>query len=215
MKYIKRILFIFVLFTFNAISVNAGICDKENINYYKSYYDNLDITYEMDEDYGKGIYKININGLMKDTSVRIKDLDIKVSYNDENNGFVILKNIESGITNLSFYYDRCEKLITTRKIKIPIFNKYSLREECLGREEADVCKKDYEYPLNESTFLKKISDFDKSDKNIDNNIKKENNIFNNVIEFLKKYYLYIIGVIVIVSSVTVYLVVRKKKYTLE
>ena len=214
MKYIKRFLFVFVLFVFNAISVNAGICDKENLDVYKKYYDNLDIKYEMDEDYGKGVYKINIDSLLEDTSVRNKDLNINEAYNSLNNGLIVLKNMDSGVIYLNFYYDRCDMLVTTRKVNIPIFNKYSLREECMGIEDLDVCMSDYEFPLNESTFLKKINDYNKTKDN-EEEIKNNYVFFNKIFTFLSSYYLYIIGSIIIIVFIVTYFTIRKRRYTLE
>ena len=77
---------------------------------------------------------------------------------------------------------------------------------------------DYKYQLNESTFQRKIKEYKEAKEQEENEIKKESKIsifFNKVVEFLKNYYLYIIGIIVLVVSVTIYIVVRKKRYTLE
>lgn len=210
----KKVLFVLALFMINSISVNAGICDKENIDYYKEFFNNIDIIYEPNEEAGNGIYKVTIAGLLEDTSVRSKELDIERKFSIDDYGVVILENVKSGVINFNFYYDKCDTYITTRKINIPVFNEYSLREECNGIEDLDVCKSDYEYPLNESTFLKKIKDYNKDNSNkVDD--KNSDSVFNKVIDFLSNYYLYIVGGIVVVSLVIIYIFVKKKRYTLE
>ena len=94
-------------------------------------------------------------------------------------------------------------------------------KEITGQEinfyELDVCDKWYKYELNETTFLKKINEYKKTqEENKDNNNQsKIQIIFNNIVNFLKSYFIYIIIFIVIVCSITIYITIRKKKYSLE
>ncbi len=224
MKEIKRILFAITLLVINSISVKAGICDDDNLDILKEHASKVSITYEMDNDYvnnngekEKGMYKIIVKGLEEYTSVRIKELNVNEPYTEENKGDITLSNIESGVKKISIYFDRCNELLITKTLNIPIFNKYSQREECIGITDLDVCKEDYRYQLNESTFQKKIKEYNETKKQEEQE-KKENKtslFFNNIIKFLKDYYLYIICAIVVVVSITIYIVVRKKRYTLE
>lgn len=225
MKVTKKIIFIISLFLVNNIYINAAVCDKENINIIKNQASEVSIKYEKDEEYinsqgekEKGIYKIKISGLKEDMSVRIKSLNINEKYTDENKGDITLSGIESGIKKISIYFDICNELLITNTLNIPIFNKYSEREECNGITDLDVCKEDYQYELNESIFQKKLKDYKELKEQENNSKKKENKItetFNVVIEFLKSYYLYIISAILIVVFVTIYILIRKKRYTLE
>lgn len=218
MKVIRKITFILVLILFNNISVDAAICDKDNIDKLKEEASKVSITYEMDSEKEKGIYKIIVTGLQEDKSIRIKELNINEPYNEENKGNITLYNIESGIKKVSIYFDICDELLITKTVNIPIFNKYSTREECDGIEDLDVCKEDYQYQLNESIFQNKIKEYKELKQQEEQNKESESSItkiFNNIIEFLKKYYFYIIGVIVIAVSITIYIVIRKKRYTLE
>lgn len=224
MKEIKRILFAITLLVINSISVKAGICDEDNLDILKEHASKVSITYEMDNDYvnnngekEKGMYKIIVKGLEEYTSVRIKELNVNEPYTEENKGDITLSNIESGVKKISIYFDRCNELLITKTLNIPIYNKYSQREECIGITDLDVCKEDYRYQLNESTFQKKIKEYNET-KKLEEQEKKENKtslFFNNIIKFLKDYYLYIICAIVVVVSITIYIVVRKKRYTLE
>ena len=224
MKEIKKILFTITLLVINSISVKAGICDKDNLDILKEHASKVSITYEMDNDYvnnngekEKGMYKIIIKGLEEYTSIRIKELNVNESYTEENKGDITLTNIESGIKKINIYFDRCDELLVTKTLNIPVFNKYSQREECINITDLDVCKENYKYQLNESTFLKKIKEYNETKKQ-EQKDQKENRIailFSNIIEFLKNYYLYIIGAILLIISITVYMLIKKKKYTLE
>lgn len=225
MKKIKKVLFIMIVLLINNVFVNAAVCDDDNIDKLKEHASKVNITYEMDNDYvnengekEKGIYKIIVTGLEKYTSIRSKNLNINEKYTDDNQGNITIKNVESGIKKVSIYFDICDTLLITKTLNIPIFNKYSQREECNGITDLDVCMEDYKYQLNESTFNKKIEEYKEAKEQQENEIKKESKmsmLFNRIVEFLKNYYLYIIGIIILVVSVTIYIVVRKKRYTLE
>lgn len=225
MKKIRKVLFIIIVLLINNVSVNATMCDDDWIDKLKENASKVSITYEMDNDYvnangekEKGIYKIIVTGLEEYTSIRSKELKINEEYTDDNQGNIIIKNIESGIKRVSIYSNTCNTLLLTKTLNIPVFNKYSQREECNGITDLDVCMEDYKYQLNESIFQKKIKEYKEAKEQEENEIKKESKIsifFNNFVEFLKNYYLYIIGIIVLVVSVTIYIVVKKKRYTLE
>lgn len=224
MKEIRKVLFIIIVLLINNVPVNATMCDDDWIDKLKENASKVSITYEMDNDYvnakgekEKGIYKIIVTGLEEYTSIRSKELKINEEYTDDNQGNIIIKNIESGIKRVSIYSNTCNTLLLTKTLNIPVFNKYSQREECNGITDLDVCMEDYKYQLNESIFQKKIKEY-KEAKEQEEEIKKESKIsmfFNKTVEFLKNYYLYIIVIIVLIVSVTIYIVVRKKKYTLE
>lgn len=225
MKKIRKVLFIIIMLLINNAYVNAAVCDDDNIDKLKERASKVNITYEMDNDYvnengekEKGVYKIIVTGLEEYTSIRIRDLNINEKYTSDNQGNIIIKNVESGIKKVSIYFDICDALLITKTLNIPIFNKYSQREECNGITDLDVCMEDYKYQLNEGTFQKKIKEYKEAKEQEENEIKKESKIsifFNNFVEFLKNYYLYIIGIIVLVVSLTIYIVVKKKRYTLE
>lgn len=227
MKKIQYILFITTLFLFGNIAVNAGICDDDYLESYKQHANNLKITYELDEEYvdsngvhQNGIYKISVTGLEKYTSIRIKELDKKVSYSKENQGNVTLTGIESGIKKVSIYFDNCDILLRLVTLNIPIYNKYADREECKGITDLDVCDETYEYELNESTFQYKLKKYnEKKQEELEEEEKNKESkvsiVFNNIVEFLKDYYLYIVISIVVIVAVTGYFVLRKRRYTLE
>lgn len=222
---IKKTLFFIAMLLINNTYINALVCDDDNIDILKEHASKVSITYEMDNDYvndkgekEKGMYKIIVTGLEEYTSIRIKDLNINEKYTSDNQGNITINNVESGLKKVSIYFDICDTLLITKNLNIPVFNKYSQREECNGITDLDVCMEDYKYQLNESIFQKKIKEYKEAKEKENNSIEKESKIsifFNNVIKFLKNYYLYIIGIIVLVVSVTIYIVVRKKRYTLE
>lgn len=228
MKKIQYILFITTLFLFGNIAVNAGICDDVTINEFKNKADNLKITYELDETYvdsngvhQNGIYKISVTGLEKFISVKFYDLNIEETYSKENQGNITLNGVESGIKKVGIYYTRCaDKLLKIVTLNIPIYNKYADREECKGITDLDVCDETYEYELNESTFQYKLKKYnEKKQEELEEEEKNKESkvsiVFNNIVEFLKDYYLYIVISIVVIVAVTGYFVLRKRRYTLE
>lgn len=192
---------------------------------YKDEANKITTSYQYNDNYvdengnkKNGMFTIKIKGITNNLKIRIDDSEKYYYYEDTNNGELIIDSVESGLKKVNIYSIKYSKFLKAINVSIPKYNYYSERTECKGITDLDVCDKWYEYELNESIFQKKIQDY-KEEKKLENNeIKKESKIsifFNNIFEFLKNYYLYIIGSIVLIVSITIYIVIRKKKYTLE
>ncbi len=223
----KKILYaiIFIMcFTFKINDIYADELEKI-LEPYKKEAEKVTARYQLDENYTdendnkkNGIFIIEISNLTEDLKVKIDDGDF-IRYDKTDNGTLILNGIESGIKKIYIYSVKVPTYLRTITVNIPKYNYYSEREECNGisKEELDVCDKWYKYELNETTFLKKINEYKKTqEENKDNNNQsKIQIIFNNIVNFLKSYFIYIIIFIVIVCGITIYITIRKKKYSLE
>ena len=211
-------------FTFKINDIYADELEKI-LEPYKKEAEKVTARYQLDENYTdengnkkNGIFIIEISNLTEDLKVKIDDGDF-IRYDKTDNGTLILNGIESGIKKIYIYSVKVPTYLRTITVNIPKYNYYSEREECNGisKEELDVCDKWYKYELNETTFLKKINEYKKAqEENKDNNNQsKIQIIFNNIVNFLKSYFIYIIIFIVIVCGITIYITIRKKKYSLE
>lgn len=223
----KKILYAIIFiacFTFRINNIYADELEKI-LEPYKKEAEKVTARYQLDENYTdengnkkNGMFIIEINNLTENLKVKIDDGDF-IRYDKTDNGKLILNGVESGIKKIYIYSVKAPTFLRTITVNIPKYNYYSEREECNGisKEELDVCDKWYKYELNETTFLKKINEYKKTqEENKDNNNQsKIQIIFNNIVNFLKSYFIYIIIFIVIVCSITIYITIRKKKYSLE
>lgn len=224
MKKILYVIIFIMCFTFKINDIYADELEKI-LEPYKKEAEKVTARYQLDENYTdengnkkNGIFIIEISNLTEDLKVKIDDGDF-IRYDKTDNGTLILNGIESGIKKIYIYSVKVPTYLRTITVNIPKYNYYSEREECNGisKEELDVCDKWYKYELNETTFLKKINEYKKAqEENKDNNNQsKIQIIFNNIVNFLKSYFIYIIIFIVIVCGITIYITIRKKKYSLE
>ena len=224
MKKILYVIIFIMCFTFKINDIYAAKTD-EFLETQKKEAEKVTAKYQLDENYTdengnkkNGMFIIEINNLTENLKVKIDDGDF-IRYDKTDNGKLILNGVESGIKKIYIYSVKAPTFLRTITVNIPKYNYYSEREECNGisKEELDVCDKWYKYELNETTFLKKINEYKKTqEENKDNNNQsKIQIIFNNIVNFLKSYFIYIIIFIVIVCSITIYITIRKKKYSLE
>ena len=221
MKKFIYLIIMLLLFMFNGNDVKAD-CD-ENIDELKVEAKKIEITYKLNEEYYvneekvTGTFIIEIKNMPSTMFARILGPDIYIWYEEDN---VIVKDgIEDGTKKIAIYSEKCGIHLRTVSVKIPKYNKYSEREECIGidTEELDVCDKWYPYELNESTFQYKINKYiEKQQEKQEQQIEKEKTkVMDTIIEFLKNYYIYIIMGIVTIVLITLLIVVRKKRYSLE
>ena len=224
MKKILYVIIFIMCFTFKINDIYADELDKI-LEPYKKEAEKVTARYQLDENYTdengnkkNGIFMIEISNLTENLKVKIDNGNF-IEYSNTKNGTLTLNGIESGIKKIYIYSVKAPTFLRTITVNIPKYNYYSEREECNGisGEELDVCDKWYKYELNETTFLKKINEYKKAqEENKDNNNQsKIQIIFNNIVDFLKSYFIYIIFFIVIVCSITIYITIRKKKYSLE
>ncbi len=227
----RKIIYIFsilVMFCIDIGVVNAAYDkNQELLKKYIEQAENVKVKYILDEEYTdtngnqvNGMFKLEITGLTNELTVRLFGAEEYYYYLEDDgvDGIITITGVESGIKKIGIYYQQYA-LVKTISVNIPKYNYYSERIECEGisGEELDVCGKWYEYELNESTFLYKVNKYKESQDKLEE--EKEKNkfsiFFNNIVDFLLDYYIYIIIVIVSIALITLFIVIRKKRYSLE
>lgn len=226
----RKIIYIFsilVMFCIDIGVVNAAYDkNQELLKKYIEQAENVKVKYILDEEYTdtngnqvNGMFKLEITGLTDDLKIRVLGTEEYYYTSDAIDGIITITGVESGIKKIGVYYRKYVTLVKTISVNIPKYNYYSERIECEGisGEELDVCGKWYEYELNESTFLYKVNKYKESQEKLEE--EKEKNkfsiFFNNIVNFLLDYYIYIIIVIVSIALITLFIVIRKKRYSLE
>ena len=229
MRKIIFVLIAFVMFSINIYNVNAAY-DKY-LEPYKEFVElaeKVEVKYILDTEYvdeegnpKNGMFKIEIRGLSEELKIRLLDKEEEWYYlRDAVDDVITINGVESGVKRIGIYYREYVTLLRTIRVNIPVYNYYSERMECQGisGDELDVCDPWYKYELNESTFLSKINKYNENQEKINSEKKNENKVvsfFNEVIEFLMDYFIYIIVGIILIVSITVFVIIRKKQYSLE
>ena len=207
--------------------VNAD-CDNDRINELKNLAKNVEITYELDENKSEeelkaydpdsiagGVVKIIITGLTEGLSITDEVANVTYNYDDTDNGIIVIYNVTNGSRTFKVYSTECDKKVRTLFIKIPTYNKYSLDPLCqnIPKEELSVCNTWYESTISYDEFKKKVENYNALKNPIEPEVKK--NKFDEIIELLKKNYLYIVITIVLLIVMVILAKLRRKRSELE
>ena len=234
-KYLKiGFLFAFLLL-FGINNVYAEDCDATELKRIKLNADNIEISYILkdnlvDENGEKidGYYLVTFSDISEDyffteVNSETKERRIYVLKGQVDNGkySVIVRN--PGKYNYEIYSEKCKSKVRTIKATINKKNSYSSDPLCDGHENLDVCSEDYDSSgLTKDEFSKIIEDAEKKENQAieekngkDNKNEEKDNKDNAFISFMKSYYLYFIGVLVVVAIVITYKVINKKRGMLE
>ena len=196
-RYLFIILFMFV---FGICSVNASVCDAEDIAKAKAFASNLVPTYTY------AGYSGNWQAYLLEFD--FGEYNGKFSF-AESNMSGVTPSIEgiivnSGHKSIDIFYNTCAyHKIATVSVDIPYFNKYSAQSECDGLEDSlDICNPHYEGKITKSDFAESISKYEEEHR--------ENKF--NLFEFVKKYYFYFLGVCIFLIILIIYLIIQHNKH---
>lgn len=182
-------------------------CTEEESKQIQSRLDQINITYEHIEgmldsnnELVNGIFKVNISGLTEGLVLYNPEKDILIVGNAD--GKFTKSGFIHGTYEFKLYpYDlECTTAYRTVKIDFPRYNSYSDSYLCNGIDSTKFlpCSKWYEYELDEKTFMARLKEYK------DSETKKDQNTIVNVTKnisdsFLKFWYLYILGLVVVVA----------------
>ena len=205
------VLMIMIVTIFGFKSTVFAVCNEEESKQIQSRLDQIKITYEHIEgmldsnnELVNGIFKVNITGLTEGLVLYNPEKDISIVGNAEG------KFTKSGFIHGTyefklFPYDlECTTAYRAVKIDFPRYNSYSDSYLCNGIDSTKFlpCSKWYEYELDEKTFMARLKEYKDSEE------KKKQNVIDITTEnisnafkdfgnnFVKFWYLYIIGLVV-------------------
>ena len=207
---------IMIVTIFGFKSTVFAVCNEEESKQIQSRLDQIKITYEhiegmldSDNELVNGIFKVNITGLTEGLVLYNPEKDISIVGNAEG------KFTKSGFIHGTyefklFPYDlECTTAYRAVKIDFPRYNSYSDSYLCNGIDSTKFlpCSKWYEYELDEKTFMARLKEYKDSEE------KKKQNVIDITTEnisnafkdfgnnFVKFWYLYIIGLVVTVLAI--------------
>ena len=187
-------------------------CNEEESKQIQSRLDQIKITYEHIEgmlnsnnELVNGIFKVNITGLTEGLVLYNPEKDILIVGNAD--GKFTKSGFIHGTYEFKLYpYDlECTTAYRTVKIDFPRYNSYSDSYLCNGIDSTKFlpCSKWYEYELDEKTFMARLKEY--KDSEAKKNHKTTEIISNTFKDFGKNFvnywYLYVIGLVVVVLTV--------------
>lgn len=185
------------------------------------------ITYQYNEENEKldepvyGEFSLYITGLSNDIYLYDYASLTNYYYGNTTDGVIFVSGVSSGDRKIYVMSNNnnCKgKLIDTIVINIPKFNYYSVSTYCDGidAKEFVYCDKWYQGDIIKANFINELNIYKAKKSNEDISVvpdsnDNDNNNENSVYNFFIKYYMYIIGGVIIVCGVIVYLVYKKRR----
>lgn len=221
MRNIKFLMLLFGFFVFIVLPFKAEAieCSIEQINRFKKWANNVELKYSymeegleyLNEDeeieVARNMFSITANNLipglilMDETHFNIFAYDSSLP----NSSSIAHEGYRGGEKySFAFYINMpgpChEKLIMKKTIEIPKYNFYSENDLCKGVEEFQLCQKWYQGNIPSlDYFVDAVNEYKKSLS--DNDVVTTNNtIWEQVTNFLIKYYNYILSVIIVLGT---------------
>lgn len=217
MKKSRLIILIFVMLLVLPLNVDAaGLCTSKKLSDLKMKAYNSELVYELKfDDYHNSYFLVTIYNVDKDVLL-IFNSSI---YLPDSNGKIAIETALQGGNNYEFkmyggYDTDCvEEFLYKKTIKIPKYNVYSEREECIEYEEFPLCNKWYSGEISgDEFFLKQLNAYIDSLKKTEPEKKEEiveKNIFEKIIDFYVKYIVICLPITIIIVGVVVFFIVRR------
>lgn len=210
----KKMLVLMIMFVtiFGTKLTVYAACNEEESKQIQSRLDQIKITYEHIEgmldsnnELVNGIFKVNITGLTEGLVLYNPEKDILIVGNAD--GKFTKSGFIHGTYEFKLYpYDlECTTAYRTVKIDFPRYNSYSDSYLCNGIDSTKFlpCSKWYEYELDEKTFMARLKEYKDSESKKNH---KTTEIISNTFKdfgknFVNYWYLYVIGLVVVVLTV--------------
>lgn len=222
MKNIKYVTFIIVLMFIN--NNVFATCSNSEIDKLTNIANSIKITYQYNSEYEKleipvyGSFNIYITGVTNDVYIYDYALLTNYYYAAVKDGVIAINNVGGGDRYIYVYSNlkNCpSKLIKKIFVDVPKFNFYAVSNYCDGIDGKDFvyCDKWYQLDVKKSVFLTELEIYKNKKNNVipddpNKNEEKNNNVF---INFLNKYYVYLIAGVFLLIILSVYLIIRRKR----
>ena len=210
-KYLILIIFLMIIPTF----VNASnICTSSKYNKLKALAYKTDVTYELKFDEKHNAYfEVIVLNMSEDLILQYNS----VIYEANDSGRITLESrfVGGETYELRFYggyNNSCvEQYVYSKKVKIPNYNIYSERDECIEYEEFPLCNKYYSGRINsEEDFLDALDLYKKSlEKEVVDLNEDNRTIFEKLIDYYIENIIITLPITIIIVLVVGYIIVKK------
>ena len=213
MKKSRLIILIFVMLLVLPLNVDAaGLCTSKKLSDLKMKAYNSELVYELKFDnYHNSYFLVTIYNVDKDVLL-IFNSSI---YLPDSNGKIAIGTALQGGNNYEFkmyggYDTDCvEEFLYKKTIKIPKYNVYSEKEECIEYEEFPMCNKFYSKEIeSEKVFYEKLEEYK---KNISGEKQKREkvNVIDQIFSFIEDHQVLCAAIGLILIVLVILIIVRK------
>lgn len=219
-KKIMFTIFLILLFCDNIGALNYRGCDSSKISRLKSLISNINISYEYKLINGTPSFDVTINNIPSDVyfvdskDIYYGEVQKKYYFSDTKNGELTIYNYYGKGGSYKFYSNiqGCKEVLLGKKYyKFPVYNPYYGDSLCEGISNYSLCQKWVNVSYSHQEFEEKINEYKKSKeiKQENQNITYEKTIIDYIVDlYVKYYYLFLIGIIVVFIPV---IIVKKRK----
>lgn len=221
MKGIKILIFGILAFIPNIVKADCNYNEKVRL---QSLASNLNFSYDYKErDEGHQFYgidfSITVTNLNPDLYI-VDNYKGKTHYYENKNEFTD-NDYGNGITvGFTVYANSgsCKDVyLITNYVTLPPYNRFYIDPICADIQDYKLCKRWNRVNLSYDDFIKQVEIYktveDKKEENI--NIDDDNELIENIIDFLSKYSFYLFGGIIVVCSGLIFYLSRKDDFDLK
>ena len=213
MKYLKYFVLLLLLIPLNVHAAN--ICNASRHNALKVKAHKVDLSYELKFDEAHNPYfEITVMNMTDELLLKFDGTTYKAT---ETGMFVIDDKLEGGNTYKFNFYggygNVCvEQFIYSKSLKLPKYNIYSEREECIEYEDFPLCNKWYSKEIgSDNDFLLALETYkDSLEENKPIDLDSDNRtIFERIIDFYLDYLIVTLPLTILVIAGITFLIVKK------
>lgn len=228
MKNIKYYLITLLLILIN-INIVYADCTDEEIKNLKKEANKIEITYkhieeeiEDAEGVGKNLFYLTIKNIPDDVYFKEATYDINYPVEEIKDGKFV-ETYSTGKWIFEFYSTKCNIKLTSISVNLPRYNPYSENELCEGINGDDfkLCNKYYDYDVSYEQFEQRVKQYRKIHKIEEKNAntgKQKDDIIDGIKKIIKNNKIYIggsTGIVILIISIIIYVLSRRKRGVLE
>lgn len=215
----KKIFRVTLLFLIVMIPLKVkGYCSVEDKMRYTNLASNIVTSYDYVESNNSVKFSVTIHNVHPDLIIRDVVNDKTYRNNKTTLDNIVINNLNDG-TNYSFEVtannrDCSYRVFNTLYVTLPKYNKYYTDSACTGASDYLLCQKWAEIGnITHEQFVQSINDYKKVDaKEEVPVIQKEEDLLSQFGDFWAKYYLYILGGIIVICIPIIIIKSRKDRF---
>lgn len=204
----KRYIIILLLLLMLPIQTKAIICSNDKKVGFQTMARNITTNYTYTEQDGGITFQITLSNIQE--GLIVKDIKNNVTYPYRGSELTI-----SGLAaNTSYRFDiytddiYCDlEMLYSHYVNTPAYNPYYQDEVCIGMEEYPLCQKWTKMTLSYDKFIQAVENLKQSEKEIEPEQKKEENvkgIYDYILKFYLNYYYIVLPVFIVGGIVAIY-----------
>ena len=208
-----------LLLLFSPFTIEAATCTKKQVSNYEKLADQIQTTFDYVENNNEFYFNVTFHNVHNELYlINSVDFEKLITYQNDKDGILMASKLEQGKTYTFQVLNKdtkCStKVIDKITVVVPNYNAYYKDPLCQGIEEFEWCQKWVNVSgVSYESFKASALNYKQQKEN--SNINTENpdettNIFEKIRNFIGQYYLYIVGVLVVIATIVVIIISKRK-----